>query len=338
MKAVQDHTPRRAWIVVSILALLGGLYSFVHMIDENWSNLPFTSLLQQAKFKVQSVIADGSSKPMPVDAQTVLKQLESDSDIERLASLEKIQQRCTHQWAREVLPALINVVEKDEEPEVRYQAVVAITAFSGLARDAKPAMLYALGDSSGRIRTAAATFLVTFGKEVRGELEQQLNSSDPRRCSAAALALSHYESTRINQAMPRLITLGKHEDEVIRQHVAIALGHTAGIGALPLLKQLMTDPVDQVRAKAVDSMGLLTRQPQQALDTLKPMLKDESPIVRKSALKALGHLPPEDTVVATITEHGKQEQDPEMCVLIRRTCDRLEFLKQQEFQRSSPHP
>ena len=82
----------------------------------------------------------------------------------------------------------------------------------------------------------------------------------------------------------------------------------------------------------------MSQQPTQTLATLKPLLQDESVIVKQSVLKALGHLPPQADVVETITLYSQQEQDPEMSRIIRHTCDLLEFRRHDSVCRPVPLP
>jgi len=101
-------------------------------------------------------------------------------------------------------------------------------------------------------------------------LQRELASNDPDACASGLRRLTKFCGTdsvteqrpadlalrraRLGDVEPRLLQLAHHEDEVLRELAADALGAWLGDAALEALITLAADPVERVRASAIGAL------------------------------------------------------------------------------------
>lgn len=322
-----SDTQRREWLVVAfflfIVSLLGAVlacnYCDVPVLENNlvWNSI---------KTGLNLVMDDDDA--LGIDPNDQLRQLASAQEDDRLHAIQNMARVSTFQVSKQVVPALIETMQHDQSDCVRCEAAHALNVMGVLAHEATPAMLNALGDDSGAIRTESMMFLVKCGKTVQSDLERQLNSTDPKRAAAAAMALSHFGKSMMQGRASKLTSLSQHTDQTIRAHVAFALGHTGEKAAIEALHRLLNDRDPQVRANAVTALGLACTQPSQKLAALQPLLEDDQPIVRKCVVTTLGHLENNVAVISLMNQHLDRENDPETVDMTRRLITRLDHQMQ----------
>lgn len=131
-------------------------------------------------------------------------------------------------------------------------------------------------------RARATLRLGETGAAAKEALQSALRDASGEVRDAAAIALARLGLRNSEQFLAAL----KDPDEGIRASAAKALGLIARDGLPELKKLLAADPGVSVRAQAAESIGAFGSDPEGA-SALIAALKDKSPRVRLSALKAL---------------------------------------------------
>jgi len=328
MKSDSLRKPLRAGITVfCFLAVLSILVLVLNCDGLASRFLGDNRIWQEVKNHCSELMDEAVSKVMGINPQNLLEKITSENMEDRLKALQTISQATSRQTINLAMPAIIDAMLHDEEEIVRIEAAQALNLLGATAYDAKPAMLHALGDESGDIRTLAADFLVRMGSEVRKDLLPQLRTTDPKRFAAAALAVSQIKTEGYREFLPRLTALSKHSDNCVRTHAVSALGNFRDSSVLETLRRSLRDPDAHVRARAVFALEKVTKQPQQLLDAIQPLLEDESPTVRQNVVHIMGRLQDNDAALALITQHLSHENDPATNQLTSRIKYHLECLK-----------
>ncbi|HXF36915.1 MAG TPA: HEAT repeat domain-containing protein, partial [Actinomycetota bacterium] len=96
-------------------------------------------------------------------------------------------------------------------------------------------------------------------------------------------------------ALGRLATAAHHPERLVRREVAAALVSIGTPEAIRVLRDLSTDPDEEVRSRAVDSLGALVGA-EAAAALADVVRRDPSAALRRHALEVLGNHPaPEAT-------------------------------------------
>lgn len=171
-----------------------------------------------------------TSRPAPTAAevQAMIRMLSDESLQTRTRGAEMLVEAKEH--AKPAVPALFDLIRREENARCRDRAGVAIIA-AGLTEPAEiPQLIDLLGDRHGIVRMNAAIKLILWGKHDR------------------ALA---------RPAMPALIKNLAHADEGVRLAAALAVGAMIPdiAEAVPELKRLAnTDPEPAVRVNAIGTL------------------------------------------------------------------------------------
>jgi HEAT repeat protein len=170
--------------------------------------------------------------------------------LSRLASGDKL-----------ALPILIRALE-----ECRPETQVAVICVLGSDRSQKrllaqalPAVRAAAASEDQRVRTAAAAFLALSGAEPGVAvpiLIERLSDKNPTNLANICQLLELFKE-RAQPALPKLLTLLKHEDGEVRSAAARAIG---GIGqgseaTVAAITGLLDDKEDRVRRGALIALG-----------------------------------------------------------------------------------
>jgi HEAT repeat protein len=315
------------WIVVSLFLLLlafcGGGY---FVVSQGIVGQEPLEVLRNCQRYLRLIIEEPGTDPIHLDVDELVEQvLQADNSPKRSQAISQLSKGMSRQWAESAVPALIQVVQSGEVEQDRVSAVQAIQSMGKLAKDAIPTMFQCLGDANGQVRQTAVEFLVSFGGEVQASLQKELLSPDPRRFVAAAFAMSHYSAAPLVLYSGRLKSMTRDQDPTIRQQVAHTLGHMEMPGIDQHLRILLYDNAPEVRAEAVESVGLTCHRPKETLEILKPMLQDEEPVVRLTVVNTLCRCEHDQAIVKVIQEKVEQESDEETRAIMQQAMIRLQY-------------
>ena len=169
--------------------------------------------------------------------------------------------------ARDLIPPLLRLLEKDEEPEVRAEAALALGRYVLLSEFEK------LGERHAR-RVEAG---------LRRALEDELEEDEVRARALESIAAAQREwvAGAIEQA---------YESETPRMRVSAvhAMGRSCEARWLPLLLEELTSEEPEMRYEAATALGSLGDR--RTAGALAPLLQDEDGEVREAAIAALGQI------------------------------------------------
>lgn len=181
--------------------------------------------------------------------------------------------RLGHHTAKDVVPALIQTMEQDEDWRVRHAAVEALARIGFAASDATPALVQVLHkDENECVRGAAA---VALGKIAPGSrhwtaarealIYAAEEDEHPGLRAIAITALANIGPEEeiapvLTQAIPDLVQSLQDERGHVREAAARALGYMGNIGpeaaeAVPALILALDDEDSRVRRDVVQILG-----------------------------------------------------------------------------------
>jgi HEAT repeat protein len=145
-----------------------------------------------------------------------------------------------------------------------------------------------LSDKNKKVRTNAALALGSIGDPIAVEpLIAALSDKDKMVRREAANSLSEFRDER---ALESLINALKDQDVGVRQYSARALGRLENEKALSPLIKLLSDKDLSVRQWSCEAIGELEIASQEAINSLKGLLKHKNKRLQLSAAGALGRL------------------------------------------------
>ena len=196
---------------------------------------------------------------------------------------------------RASLPALIDVLLREKDGQVRLAVFDAITALGPDAEPAIPALVQTLRTDYGG---------------------QRLEESHQDYRSALALASIG------KPAVEPLRGLLKERKEGVRAEVVMGLGRIGpdAAGAVPDLIPLLGDASDRIRREASRSLGLIGRS---AIEPLVAASADGKVVVREGAAEALGILPASDERVGRAVLELARDKAPEVRAAAIRALSKL---------------
>lgn len=314
------------WLIVGLFLLMIGLCAGVCLVPNPWTiGQDALGVVRGVQRYLRLIVEEPGIDPINLDVEVLVDQVQNNENgKERSKAIAQLSKGMSNEWAGSAVPALIQVIQSGEVEQDRVEAAHALKTLGYRAREAIPTMLNCLGDANGQVRQAAVVFLVMFGGEMQAPLQQELQSPDPRRFAAAAIAMSYYPTISLSLHSGRLKSMTRDQDSTIRLQVAHALGHVEIAGIDQHLKILLHDSDPEVRAEAVESVGLTSRQLKETLEVLKPMLQDEEPVVRQTVVNTLCRCGNDHSIVNVIKEKVEQESDEETRTIMEQAMKRLE--------------
>ncbi len=131
-------------------------------------------------------------------------------------------------------------------------------------------------------------------------LADMLSLPAAETAASAAFLLSEIgpEACRHCPELPRVLAAQlNHADGEVRHWVSVALGRLGNeaAGSLPELKACLDDPDEGVVVNTLHILEEIHPEPGQVVSTVLPLLKRESPAVRRSAAYCLAHIDPDGT-------------------------------------------
>lgn len=195
---------------------------------------------------------------------------------------------------REAL-ALSQRAVADTQPSVRGAAAIALGELQ--TAEAEAALIGLLNDPVPPVKAAAAISLGEFtGRESAVALTRVLQDGNPAVRAGAVGSLLAREAAYDNLS-PVILDMTRQSDVGIRSVVARALGRAKGRNippAVSLLGTLVKDPISRPRIVAARMLGQLAIKDQTAMRErvaiLKEMLRDQDEAVRATAAGAMGRI------------------------------------------------
>lgn len=192
---------------------------------------------------------------MPV----LVNALQHEIDIVRVESAQSLARLGVA--ARTAAPSLVTAMEKEQNPLVRREYLIALGRINPELRDVLHAIKKSLADPEPIVRYTAYYALGTLGPAVKSEvplLLKNLEDKDEKLQIVSAWALVKIAPERdgvVPQALPLLIKALKLPDPRARNEAALTLGSlgSAAKSAIPALRELEKDPDETVRKAAADA-------------------------------------------------------------------------------------
>jgi HEAT repeat protein len=196
---------------------------------------------------------------------------------------------------RDLIPPLLRLLEKDEEPDVRAEAALALGRFVVLSELGRMREEYFQQVEEGLRRSLEDELEV---EEVRGRALEAIGASGRPWVEQAIQAAYESEAPRLRVSaihamgrscddswLPLLIEELANEDPEMRYEAATALGSLADRRAVSHLAPLLHDPDLEVREAAIGALGQIGGGEAKLL--LRPLLRDASPSVQEAAAAAV---------------------------------------------------
>lgn len=204
--------------------------------------------------------------PTPEAVQALIRALEGDKDAHVRATAAAV---LGYHALREpgVMPALLQALQRDESPDVRWAIVHTLSSVAReadadlikmLEEEAVPVLIETLTDQFGKVRSEAAMTLGYIGSEA---------------------------------AVPTLVERLVDRDSDVRQSAAWAL-RRIGVDPISALLQALEDEDPAVRADTVRALGIFWSEEEQVIPALTRALEDESSDVRLAAVWVLSEIGP----------------------------------------------
>ncbi len=202
----------------------------------------------------------------------------------RLAILDRIGRKKV--WHDEAVPLLRKAL-RDRDAKVRARAAIALH-WSTRASSAVAELSAALADPDLQVRNAAAWALNSVGPQARPAipaLAAMVRADRGRAAQAAFTALGSIGAS----ALPALLEFLADPDPTRRQGAAQAIARIGpeAKAAMPALMARLDDPAREVRWAVAMALAAIVRE---AIDPLTQALRHNSPRVRGTAARALGHM------------------------------------------------
>jgi HEAT repeat protein len=198
------------------------------------------------------------------------------------------------------LPAILDALEKDSEPQVRIEVVNLLSRMGPEVRPSLKALMAALqNDKSDQVREAVATAIANkFADPAVEYLDVMTNAlKDPHPGTRLAVVgalrnMGRYAAT----SCPALITVAEDPKEpaLVRAGAVHIISRHAKENAktVPLLASLAkaSDTHPALREAAIEGLGLSNSDAADVIETLSAALSEKNVEIRKTAAAALGSL------------------------------------------------
>jgi HEAT repeat protein len=233
---------------------------------------------------------------------------------------------------RKALPAMIDVLEKEPDGQVRLSVLDALAALGRDAAPAVPALIRTLRtDVGGRGEEAlhqdyrSALALAAIGKPAVDGLRSLLTERKANVRAEAIMALGRIGPDAAT-AIPDLIPMLAEKIERIAQEVPPALGRIGNTAIEPLIAAAASGDVN-VRAHAVASLGSLAVPNDQVHEAILKHARDQAPEVRAAAMEALaGFKLPDDTLLPLVKQNVRDDEERVRLAVVNLLVDRRPLL------------
>ena len=195
---------------------------------------------------------------------------------------------------RDLIAPLLRLLEKDEEPEVRAEAALALGRFVVLSelgslreehfQQVEAGLRRALEDEL-EVDEVRGRALEAIGASGRPWVEQAIQAEYESEARLKVSALHAMGRSCDGRWLPVLIEELANDDPEIRYEAATALGALADRRAVSRLAPLLQDPDLEVREAVIGALGQIGGSEAKLL--LRPLLRDGSPSVQEAAAAAV---------------------------------------------------
>lgn len=225
-------------------------------------------------------------------------------------------------------PALIAVLEKDDNPYLRASAAAALAGIVPPVPQTVPALVKRLYDIQESVRSEAADALGQLGPHARAALGPLLirAQTEPdalarQKASLAAAAIGKADVS----SLPGLSAALRHESPEVRRSALSALvGSDIPWASLsPLVEGALADSDPLLRQAAVQATASSSGDASSRLLILKRALDDASPDVRTPAIQALGAMSEQPDLVASELSRLLSDSNPAIRQEVIRSLGRL---------------
>jgi HEAT repeat protein len=266
---------------------------------------------------VVALLALPSAQGRAQDAPGPLENLR-DSNVEVRRNAAARLRLADRNLQREALPALIELLLKEKDGQVRLGVLDTVTALGPEAAPAVPALLQTLRTDYGGQRMEelhqdyrSALALAAIGKPAVEGLRTFLKGGKDSVRAEAVMALGRI-GPDAESAVPELVPLLGDPSERIRQEASVALGRI-GLGAVgPLVESVRRQEAAApapFRARAIESLGSMSAPDERVRRLIRDATRDPEPEVRASALKSLAILTLPDETLRPILEENLRHSD-----------------------------
>ncbi|MBX9666512.1 MAG: HEAT repeat domain-containing protein [Candidatus Obscuribacterales bacterium] len=230
------------------------------------------------------------------DVQAALKQLGSLDKYERKSAAFHLTEMGPA--AVIAIPALIEVLQRDESMQVRGEVAHALGNIGPAASAAVPALITFLqSEEGGYERTYAASALGDIGKMPEQAVPALINAlqhdQEPVVKQLAARALGDFGAGAAS-AVPALVDSIKNGDKDLRTAAACGLETIpAPQSEVAEITKLLSDEIDSARLAAAKSLAGLGPEAGTAVPALCALLADKNTSVKIAAINALGAIGPD---------------------------------------------
>jgi HEAT repeat protein len=238
--------------------------------------------------------------------------------VQTLEDEETLQHRTFHGQEKKgvaALPALMEAMRKDKEPQVRAAALEAVGQVAGRQAVA-PAQRALVEEKDERVRAAAAAALASAGAQAaaaQGALEEALIKDTNAAVRASAAEALVGLGARAVSSLVKGLREGSADSKRLSADALGRLKLTPPEVIAGLLAALADDSA-VVRLAAVRSVGSIGPKAQRAVLPLQGLLaKDIDEAVREAAATSLGQLGPRATVAVRALATAA-ESDPSLAV------------------------
>jgi HEAT repeat protein len=216
---------------------------------------------------------------------------------------------------RQALAAMIDVLKKEKDGQVRLAVLDSFTALGHDAASAVPALVQTFhsdlgGDEQEKrhqdYRSALA--LAAVGKPAVEGLRALLKERKESVRAEAAMALGRI-GPDAEAAVPDLLALLPSTSEPIGREAALALGRIGGAAVEPLIAALARNAAIE-RSRAALALGHLSAPGEEARLAVLTCAQDSSPEVRAAALASLARFKlPDDALLPLARENVRHEDE-----------------------------
>ena len=200
------------------------------------------------------------------------------------------------------VPALIDLLSKEQENQVRFEATRALVQ---IGTDAVPSLVEALSEPD--TQSGAQEAVIRIGSPAIPALISALNHESGRVRGSSAAALIQIGA----DSLPPLTEALKHEDPAVRSSVIFTLSRFWRFPevVVPAITDALSDEDAGIRANAAGTLGGLGEKAVSAIPALIETLDDEIAYVRRRAAVAIDAIAPETkTTVPRMVDVLKEEE------------------------------
>jgi HEAT repeat protein len=270
--------------------------------------------------------------PAADPTEALIASLRSETADARRAAAAKVR-ASERDTQRRALPAMIDVLMKDKDGQVRLTVLETLAALGPDAAPAVAALVHTLRtDYGGQGREElhqdfrSALALAAIGKPAVEGLRGLLKERKESVRAEAVMSLGRI-GPDAEAAIPDLIALLEDKSERLRREASVALGRIGKPAVEPLIDACAHKDV-VMRSGAVESLGRTSAPDSRARSAIIACARDDAPAVRAAAVKSLGRLDlPIDELLPILGENLRHDEEIVRLAVVDWLVERPELLR-----------